>query len=171
MRLVTLAVTALLVVPLAACSSGSTTATGSCPASVSSPSDTTSSGPTAAASTSAGCAALTKEDLASYLVYTQLLAQVTDAASVEALKSGAPGDYTPAKLDAILGKMANVSDDAATAATFFQQANAALGKMIEAGPTAESLKAYQAMTGGVPGVLQQQLQLNQAIGTACPKLR
>ena len=61
--------------------------------------------------------------------------------------------------------------DAASAAAFFQQTNAALGKMIESGATAESVAAFQQMTGGIQGVVSQQLALNQAVGTACPQLR
>ena len=189
MRPALLVAAVLVAVPLAACSSGSSTTAGSAPtgsaassassSDASSPASSPGSASTPAATgggQSAGpasgpCAALSKADLTKYLVYTQILAQVTDQASLDAIKAGTPGDFTPAKLDAILAKMSFVQDQGASAVDFFLKADASLEKLLAGKPTVAQIQAFVAQTGGVPGVLQQQLVLNQAIGTTCPTLR
>jgi hypothetical protein len=175
MRPVLIVATALLAVPLAACSTGSSsTAAGSTSApattaasSASSPGPTDGDGP----SPSAGdCAGLTKNDMAKYLVYTQIVAQVRDANSLEGIKAGTIADYSPEKLDAILAKMSFLTGDPASAVLFFQKADASIAALMSGTPTAADFQAYQTQIGGISGVIRQQLVLNQAIGTSCKNL-
>jgi hypothetical protein len=173
MRPILLAAAALLVVPLAACSSGgSTTAAGtsSAPAPASSAASTPSDSGSTPASGSGDCSALTKDDMAKYIVYTQIVAQVRDAGMIDTIKSGTLTDYTPDKLDAILAKMSFLQGDGATAVQFFQKADASIAAMLSGTPTAADFAAYQKQTGGIAGVLKQQLAINLAIGTTCPNL-
>ena len=170
MRLATL--TALLVLPLAACASSSgTSAAGttsaSAPATSSSASSPDGSSP---ASGSGDCTGLTKDDLAKYLVYSQVVAQVRDANGLEAIKAGTIADYSPEKLDAILAKMSFLTGDGAAAVQFFQKADATIATLMSGTPTAADFQAYQQQVGGIGGVLKQQLVINQAVGTACPNL-
>jgi hypothetical protein len=173
MRPMVLAAAVVLAVSLAACSSGGgTTAAGttSAPAPGSTASSTPAGSSSTPASGSGDCSALTKDDMAKYLVYTQIVAQVRDASMIDTIKSGTLTDYTPDKLDAILAKMSFLQGDGAAAVQFFQKADASVATMISGTPTAADFAAYQTQTGGIAGVLKQQLAINLAVGTACPNL-
>ena len=67
--------------------------------------------------------------------------------------------------------MSFLSADGAAAVAYFQSLDASIAKLLAGTPTKADFAAFQAQSGGIPGVLQQQLQLNQAIGTTCPQLR
>ncbi len=134
---------------------------------------------TASGGGAAGCAALTKEDLADFLVDTQLLAQINSPESIATLKEGTIGRYTPDAFAQILTKLHGAVDghgapglgDPKEALTFYEQLNAAVRQMYAANPVTEAMiTAYQTQSGGVQGVLSKQIPINAAVGTTCKGL-
>ena len=168
----------LLAVALSGCSgggSGSSSEISSAAHSAAASSPKTS---VAAASGSVDCAGLTKEDLAAYLVDTQLMAQVRDQASVQALRDHSLGDYTPEKFAAILAKLqvlrghpAAGFGDPAGSLDYYKQANDLLGQILATtGDVPQGLlDEYRSAVGDTSAVIAKQLPINAALSEYCPK--
>jgi hypothetical protein len=124
---------------------------------------------------SVDCSGITKDDLAKYLVYTQLLAQVKSADTVASLKAKQFSDYTPEAMSAILAKLGVLAGhpaagfgDPADSLAYFTKANDALAAMIAAdAPTKAQLDAYTAALGGTATAIGKQLPVNAAIAQYC----
>jgi len=154
---------------------------------VSPPSDTEAPAVTAADTAAGGdaeaadCSALTSDEVASYLVYTQVLSQVTDQAQVQTLRDRSFTDYTPAAFAAILVKMHAVLDghssdvfgDPKESLDFYDQANDIVGRMIASpDPVPQALfDEYTQLTGGDPtAMISKQLPVNATLDELCPDL-
>lgn len=118
----------------------------------------------------AGCGTLTKQDLATFIVGTQLLAQVRDKATLEGITSGTIGSYSPDQLAAILAKMSFLTGDAADGLAAITSANDAVKGLAAGSPSQADLDAYQQKIGGVAGLLKAQLAVNLGLVKACPNL-
>lgn len=129
----------------------------------------------------ADCSALTSDDLAKYLVYTQVLAQVTDQDQVQTLRDQSFTDYTPEAFAAILVKLHAVLDghssdifgDPQESLDFYDQANDIVGRMIASpDPVPQELfDEYTALTGGdASAMISKQLPVNATIDELCPDL-
>ena len=124
------------------------------------------------------CSALTKDDLAKFLVYTQVLAQIRTPDTLAAIKAKSMTDYTPESLAAILDKLQVLAGhpapgmgDPGAAVDFYVEANDSVKAMLDsASVTQAQLDAYQAQVGGVASILGKQVAINAAIGTNCPKI-
>ena len=132
----------------------------------------------AAAGGAVDCSAITKDDLAKFLVYTQILAQIRTPDTVAAIKSKTITDYTPesfaailAKLQVLAGHPAAGMGDPAAALEFYSKANDSAKALLDsASVTQAQLDAYQAQVGGVASILSKQVAINAAIGESCPKI-
>lgn len=132
----------------------------------------------AAAGGAVDCSALTKDDLAKFLVYTQVLAQIRTPDTLAAIKAKSMTDYTPESLAAILDKLQVLAGhpapgmgDPGAAVDFYVKANDSVKAMLDsASVTQAQLDAYQAQVGGVASILGKQVAINAAIGTDCPKI-
>jgi hypothetical protein len=132
----------------------------------------------AAAGGAVDCSAITKDDLAKFLVYTQILAQISTPDTVAAIKSKSITDYTPesfaailAKLQVLAGHPAPGMGDPAAALEFYGKANDSAKALLDsASVTQAQLDAYQAQVGGVASILGKQVAINAAIGENCPKI-
>jgi hypothetical protein len=143
-----------------------------------------SSAAAAASSAAAGtgdvdCSALTKDDVAKFVVYTQLLAQAGSADSIDLLRKGGVTDYTPEGMATVLDHMGVLKGhpgpgqpDPAAAIDYFAQANELVGQMVAASgaPTQAQLDAYTAAIVDVPTALKNQLAINLSLGTSCTNL-
>ena len=172
--LIGVALTLTLGVATSGCSGESTGGTATPPAS-------TAAGQPGASPTPADggvdCASLSREDLASYLVYTQVLAQVRDQSTVQALRDHSFSDYTPEKFAAILtelevlaGHPASGFGDPADSLAYFTRANDILAPLVASSgdvPQA-SLDEYTAAIGDVGTAISKQLPINAAISQYCP---
>ncbi len=98
-------------------------------------------------SNAVGCGSLTKDDLAKYIVYTQLLEQVRDVESAKAVKTKAFTDYTPAAfatvldhLSVLVGRPVQGFDDPAASLAYYTKANEILSRIVAAtGESPQSL--------------------------------
>lgn len=130
-----------------------------------------------AASGSGACAALTNEELATYLTDTQLLAQVNSPEQVATLKTGSFGNYTPDSLAAILTKMHAALDghpvasfgDPKDSIAFYERLNDSVRAMFAAAPPVpkQMIDDYVSLSGGVQGVIGKQLAINAALSETC----
>jgi hypothetical protein len=169
-----LACTALIVgLVLTGCSSGGgATTAGSAP---------TKAGNTTAAKPASGdldCSGLTKEDRADFIVSTQLLAQVRDQSTLDAIRNKTVGNYTPDSFAAVLAKMQFLAGhgvpglgDPADSLAFYAKANDSVRALLAISgdvPKAD-FDAYQAQVGGASSVVMKQLPINAAISEYCPK--
>jgi hypothetical protein len=129
----------------------------------------------------ADCSALTPDDLARYVVYTQVLAQVTDQGQVQVLRDQSFTDYTPEAFAALLVKLHAVLDgqssdtfgDPQESLDFYDQANEIVGRMIASSdPVPQELfDEYNALTGGDPtAMISKQLPINATLSELCPDL-
>jgi hypothetical protein len=129
----------------------------------------------------ADCSALTADDAAKYVVYTQVLSQVTDQAQVQVLRDQSFTDYTPEAFAAILVKLHTVLDghssdvfgDPQESLDFYDQANEIVGRMIASpDPVPQDLfDEYTALTGGDPtAMISKQLPINATLSELCPDL-
>ena len=129
----------------------------------------------------ADCSALTADDAAKYVVYTQVLSQVTDQAQVQVLRDQSFTDYTPEAFAAILVKLHTVLDghssdvfgDPQESLDFYDQANEIVGRMIASpDPVPQALfDEYTALTGGDPtAMISKQLPINATLSELCPDL-
>jgi len=124
------------------------------------------------------CSALTKDDLAKFLVYTQILAQIRTPDTLTAIKEKSITDYTPesfaailAKLQVLAGHPAAGMGDPGAALDFYAKANDSVKALLDsASVTQAQLDAYQAQVGGVSSILGKQVAINAAIGESCPKI-
>ena len=124
------------------------------------------------------CSALTKDDLAKFLVYTQVLAQIRTPDTLAAIKAKSMTDYTPESLAAILDKLQVLAGhpapgmgDPGAAVDFYVEANDSVKAMLDSATVTQAqLDAYQAQVGGVASILGKQVAINAAIGTNCPKI-
>ena len=124
------------------------------------------------------CSALTKDDLAKFLVYTQVLAQIRTPDTLAAIKAKSMTDYTPESLAAILDKLQVLAGhpapgmgDPGAAVDFYVKANDSVKAMLDSATVTQAqLDAYQAQVGGVASILGKQVAINAAIGTNCPKI-
>lgn len=132
-------------------------------------------GETTAAGGSVDCSGITKDDAAKFLVWTQVLAQVTSPDNVAAIKAKQISDYTPEAMTALLGRLAVLKGhpaaglaDPADSLDFFAKANDLVAAMVAAdAPTSAQLAEYATATGGVAGVIGKQLPVNAALGQYC----
>ena len=137
-----------------------------------------SSSPAPAAGGAVDCSAITKDDLAKFLVYTQILAQIRTPDTVAAIKSKSITDYTPesfaailAKLQVLAGHPAAGMGDPGAALDFYAKANDSAKALLDsASVTQAQLDAYQAQVGGVASILSKQVAINAAIGESCPRI-
>jgi len=128
-----------------------------------------------AAGSSVDCSGITKDDLAKYLVYTQVLAQVRTADTVAALKAKQFSDYTPEAMSAILAKLAVLAGhpatgfgDPAESLAYFTKANSLVAAMIAAdAPTQAQLDEYKTALGGTAAAIGKQLPVNASIAQYC----
>ena len=129
----------------------------------------------------ADCSALTADDAAKYVVYTQVLSQVTDQGQVQVLRDQSFTDYTPEAFAAILVKLHTVLDghssevfgDPQESLDFYDQANEIVGRMIASpDPVPQDLfDEYTALTGGDPtAMISKQLPINATLSELCPDL-
>jgi hypothetical protein len=120
----------------------------------------------------ADCSALTRTDLAKFIVYTQLLAQVRDKNGVAAMAAGGMADYTPQKFDQIVQKLSFLSSDpqAGPALAALQKANDTVKTLAAGSPTQADFAKYQADTGGVAGVLKDQVAVTVGLSKLCPSI-
>jgi hypothetical protein len=129
----------------------------------------------------ADCSALTSDELAKYLVYTQVLAQVTDQDQVQTLRDQSFTDYTPEAFAAILVKLHAVLDGHSSdvfgnpeeSLDFYDQANDIVGRMIASpDPVPQALfDEYTTLVGGDPtAMISKQLPINATIDELCPNL-
>jgi hypothetical protein len=129
----------------------------------------------------ADCSALTPDDAAKYVVYTQVLSQVTDQGQVQVLRDQSFTDYTPEAFAAILVKLHTVLDghssevfgDPQESLDFYDQANEIVGRMIASpDPVPQDLfDEYTALTGGDPtAMISKQLPINATLSELCPDL-
>jgi len=170
-----LALMLALTLALGGCSGGSSGGTAAGPPSGAAASPDVS--PTAAADGAVDCASLSREDLASYLVYTQLIAQVRDQSTVQALRDHSFSDYTPEKFAAILtelqvlaGHPAAGFGDPADSLAYYTKANDLLAAILATSgdvPQA-ALDEYSAAIGDVGASISKQLPINAAISQYCP---
>ena len=124
------------------------------------------------------CSAITKDDLAKFLVYTQILAQIRTPDTLTAIKEKSITDYTPesfaailAKLQVLAGHPAAGMGDPGAALDFYAKANDSAKALLDsASVTQAQLDAYQAQVGGVASILSKQVAINAAIGESCPKI-
>lgn len=116
----------------------------------------------------AGCGTLTKQDLATFIVGTQLLAQVRDTDTLDSITGGTIGKYSPEELGAVLAKMSFLTGDAADGLAKIVAANDAVKALAAGSPSQADLDAYQQQIGGVAGILKAQLAVNLGIAQACP---
>ena len=128
------------------------------------------SSPGSSAGGSGDCSALTKQDLATFIVGSQVLAQVRDKDTLSAASSGVMGSYTPDTFGTLLAKLSFLTGDAAEGLAKITAANDAVKKLASGSPTQADLDAYQQQTGGVAGVLKAQLAVNLGLAKACPSL-
>ncbi len=169
----------LLVVGLAltACSSsGGATNTAAPPAGGS---GTTPSGGVTTSSGDIDCSGLTKADITQFIVSTQLLAQVRNQSTLEAIRDKSVGNYTPDGFADVLAKMAFLAGhqvaglgDPADSLAFYSAANDKVRALLAVTgdvPQAD-FDAYQAQTGGPGGVIGKQVPINAAISEYCPKV-
>jgi hypothetical protein len=149
-------VCSLLALALAGCGGGSTTSSGptsGTPSTAASTPGDASSTPSTGPSGGAGCEALTKDDLAAFIVGSQLLAQVRDKQTLDSMISSGVGGYSPESFGAILAKMSFLTGDAGDGVAKLTQANDAV-KALAAGSGAQAdFYAYQKQSGGIAGVL------------------
>jgi len=135
----------------------------------------------AGAAGAADCSVLTPDDVAKYVVYTQVLSQVNDQAQVQVLRDRSFTDYTPEAFAAILVKLHTVLDghssdifgDPQESLDFYEQANEIVGHMIAApDPVPQDLfDEYTALTGGDPtALIGKQLPINGTLDELCPDL-
>lgn len=183
-RLPAAVIIATVAFALAACSGGggssgttanrSSTPAGSTPV-ASSPAPTKGNGGGAV-----DCSALTKDDLAAYLVDTQLLGQVRDQTSVQALRDHTLGSYDPSAFAAILTKLQVLAGhsaagfgDPADSIAFFTKANDIVGRMVAStGDVPQSLfDEYTAAVGNASAVISKQLPINAALSEYCPNTK
>jgi hypothetical protein len=121
------------------------------------------------------CSGLSKEDLAKFLVYTQLLAQVRSADSVATIKGKQFTDYTPEAMSAILTKLGVLAGhpatgfaDPADSLAYFTKANDLVAAMVAAdAPTQAQIDEYTAALGGTAAAIGKQLPINAAVGQYC----
>ena len=160
---------------IAGCSGGSSAGTTAVPPS--SAGGATGVSPTAAAEGDVDCGSLSREDLASYLVYTQVLAQVRDQSTVQALRDHSFSDYTPEKFAAILAELQVLAGhpavgfgDPADSLAYFTKANDILaGILAMSGDVPQaSLDEYTSAIGDVGTAISKQLPINAAISVYCP---
>ncbi len=171
----------------------------SCSAAPSGPSAAASTAPTPASSTpapagstpapagsasgtgtgSAGCAALTKADVAKYALYVQVLPQVRRQSSLTAVRKEVVSDYTPAKLSAILAKLEFLRGngvpglgDPGPALDYYAQVNAALATLLaQSDPVPQSaIDTYVAVVGPVGQSIGKQVAINAALSELCTNL-
>jgi hypothetical protein len=124
---------------------------------------------------SVDCSGITKDDLAKFLVYTQVMAQATSADTVAAIKAKQISDYTPAAMSAILAKLGVLAGhpapgfaDPADSLAYFAKANDLLAAMIAAdSPSQAQLDEYAAATGGTASAIGKQAQINASIAQYC----
>ena len=161
-------VCSLLVLALAGCGSTAMRTTSPSTPAAGTPADSSPAGSEPAGTGS--CAALTKQDLAAFIVGTQLLAQVRDKATLEGITSGTVGSYSPDQLAAILAKMSFLTGDAADGLAAITSANDAVKGLAAGSPSQAALDAYQQKIGGVAGLLKAQLAVNLGLVRACPNL-
>jgi hypothetical protein len=146
--------------------------------------DAASSAAAAASSAAAGtgdvdCSALTQDDVAKFVVYTQLLAQAGSADSIDLLRTGAATDFTAEGMATVLdhlrvleGHPGPGQPDPKAAIDYFARANELVGQMVAASgaPTQAQLDAYEAAIVDVPTALKNQLAINLSLGTSCTNL-
>jgi hypothetical protein len=129
----------------------------------------------------ADCSVLTPDDVAKYIVYTQVLSQVTDQAQVQVLRDQSFTDYTPQAFAAILVKLHTVLDghssdvfgDPQESLDFYDHANEIVGRMIASpDPVPQDLfDEYNALSGGDPtAMISKQLPINGTLDELCPDL-
>ncbi len=126
-----------------------------------------------------GCGSLTKDDLAKYIVYTQVLAQVRDVPSAKAVKARTFTDYTPAAFATILdhlsvlgGRPAQGFDDPAASLAYYKNANEILSRIVDTtGDIPQSLiDEYKTAIVNTSTAIQKQLPINAAVSVHCPNL-
>ena len=151
------------------------------PSGTDAPATTTGNGDGSAAAGAADCSVLTADDAAKYVVYTQVLSQVTDQGQVQVLRDQSFTDYTPEAFAAILVKLHTVLDghssdafgDPQESLDFYDQANEIVGRMIASpDPVPQDLfDEYTALTGGDPtAMISKQLPINATLSELCPDL-
>jgi hypothetical protein len=166
-------VCSLLVLALAGCGGTGSRSTATVPAATpSTGGDSSASTPSTEPSAGGGadCSSISKEDVADFIVGTQLLAQVRDKAGLEGITSGTIGRYTPEAYGAILAKMSFLTGAAADGLATLVAANEAVKKLASGSPTQADFDAYQQQTGGVTGLIKAQVAVNIGLAQACPSL-
>ncbi len=125
------------------------------------------------------CSAITKEDVASFSVLTQVMAQVRTKDTVKAVASQVISNYTPEKMSAVLGKFQVLAGhpgpgqgDPADAIAYFTTLNDQLGAMTAApdAVTQAQLDAYAAAVVDVGTALKNQFAINLSISENCTNL-
>lgn len=117
-----------------------------------------------------GCDAITKDDLAAFIVGTQLLAQIRDKETLDSITGGGIGKYSPEEFGAVLAKMSFLTGDAADGLATISAANDTVKKLAAGGATQADFDAYQKQIGGVGGILKAQLAVNLGLAKSCPSL-
>lgn len=164
-------VCSLLVLALAGCGAGGSTSTITPAASTpSSGGDGSSSTPTSGSGGGADCSALSKTEIADFIVGTQLISQVRDKDALEGITSGTIGKYTPESYGAILAKMSFLTGSAGEGLAKLVAANDAVKKLASGSPTQADFDAYQQQTGGIAGLIKAQVAVNLGLVQACPNL-
>jgi len=127
----------------------------------------------------ADCSSLSDDDIAQYLIATQLLAQVSTAEQVASIRDQTVGNYVPAdfaavlvKLRALVGGSANeVFGDPDAALDSWEQANTKMAAMLAAAdPTPQEMLDDYVALGDVATKLGWQLPINAPLSEICPDL-
>jgi len=125
------------------------------------------------------CGTLTKDDMGTWIVDTQLLIGAGRSKDgVASLKSQQVSDYTPdkfaailAKLDVLKGHGAVGFDDPTASLDFFAHLNDLMGTMLAGSDVTQAqLDEYSAAVGDTASAIGKQLPINAALSQYCPKV-
>lgn len=139
----------------------------------------TTSAPDSEPAGDADCSTLSDDDIAQYLIATQLLAQVSTADQVASIRDQTIGNYVPERFAAVLVKLralvggtaSDVFGDPDAALDSWEQANTKMAAMLAAAdPTPQEMLDDYVALGDVATKLGWQLPINAPLSEICPDL-